>query len=224
MPSDNKYTKKKPTAKARGGLYKPGEEIKPQRRPQNLFKGMPEVQRKSSIRSTAAGESSSMRRSISKDPIDPTRRALASERALKLYDQKGKQKYKVGSDKEIPKEIKTRVIKKLNKDMNRLRRAVPLADTEIHSEMDRTKVKNLLKHNSQGAPIHPHEAQKSSIARRLKKLLDRIDRGMPLKRTPVRGSKMYSPVGALIELGVHGYSPDKSTKKIKKLRKQAVST
>jgi len=31
MPSDPKYTKKKPTAKPRGGLYKPGEEIKPQK-------------------------------------------------------------------------------------------------------------------------------------------------------------------------------------------------
>ena len=64
MPSRDKNVKKKPTAKPRGGLYKPGEEIKPQKRG-SIFKGFPKVESTlKDVNRGIASKESSMRREV----------------------------------------------------------------------------------------------------------------------------------------------------------------
>lgn len=118
MPSNSKYVKKKPASRPRGGLYKPGEEIKPQRRPQNLFKGMPEVKR--SVDRTEAGKAS-----LERNKIRGTKssKEMMDSRAMKLW-MKERNKAASAHRSDLPKEVKQPILSKAAKNMNRLRGAM----------------------------------------------------------------------------------------------------
>lgn len=203
MPSDPKYTKKKPTAKARGGLYKPGEEIKPQRRPQNLFKGYPKVNRPTLDQNRGAA-------SLSRNKLygSTTSKADMSSRASDLYHLKGQQKLDLGEAKDLPKESRAKGIKKLNRDMNRL------AKVMTHSDEGnaRTNFKAMALHSKISSV-----GDKPSLWKRVNDLY----RGA-LNYTPK--SKMRSPVSpaaVAFEIGMSHYKAGqtKSAKKIKSLNK-----
>jgi len=213
VPSRDKNVKKKPTAKPRGGLYKPGEEIKPQSRG-SIFKGYPEVKRQDLKNRSDAGKRSAGRRDMRKHGFEKEASRFKDARASWLYDEKSMDKYLIGKDSSIPKELKAKTVKKLNKDMNRLTRVM----SEDAEYMARASNKASRIHEAiNNEKVKPSRVK--SAAQRIKSLL----KGGYIAPKSSR-SKMYSPAGALIELGVQGYKPDKSTKKIKKLKKQAVST
>lgn len=206
MPSRDKNVKKKPSLS-----YKKGEEIKPQKRT-SIFKGYPEVKRSDVNFRAHASEDSLNRAKSSKG--SKIRQQMINERARELYDIKSTKKYNLGRDKDIPREIRAKGVKKLNRDMNRL--AKVMDKDAAYSARSENKAASILEHSNAG------RTPKSKQPNVFKRVRDLVKGGYIEPK--VSRSKMLSPAGALIELGVQGYKPDKSSKKIKKLKKQAVST
>lgn len=181
--------------KPRPPLYKKGEEVKPQRRPQNLFKGMPEVQKQKTSSKEVTKQESKIRRTQNRSG-DPVQKNLAKEsknlRAKDLWFQERDKVAKIHRS-DLPQKISQPMLSKHAKNMNRIAR--------VMSEESRKTV------------ITAHKY--------LSRKLGGIGKDIVSKtRSPVSPAAISFELGMAHLQGTGA----KSQKKIKKLRKQAVGT
>jgi len=189
-------------------LYKKGESISPKKKELVKFKLDPSGAERSNNR-YFAGIHSAERREYSPD----IRKAVASDRARSLYRDKAERKFTIGADKDVPKEIRAKAVRKLGRDMNRLRSIVPLSDKSMHAEMDRAKIVHM---EMDTRAFTSKQRDRQDV--RANKILNSIDADRPLKRTMPKtrallrgvGKSLGGPAGAAM-IGIDAYQQIKQS-------------
>lgn len=211
MPGGNKYTKKKPQSKpGRGGLR--STVIR-----EEGFSDRYRIQK--------AVEAGKLKGSVIHKSNVPQQRAArimsSQEKAFESVSNLAKAKRDLGYAKDLPKEIRANSIKRLTKNQNRLYKA---ADSETKLWMDRErKTGHLYERVTSG---NSERDISSRPGKKAQSLVDRIIKRIDLFEAGKKVRSPISPAATSFELGMAYLqgTKSKSQKKIKKLRKSAVST